>query len=49
MNTHHDGILYLYSLSNPGLAYSRIKAAVWGQPQLARCDDHITLENLSFI
>ena len=45
---HLDGILYLCSPTNPGLAYSSIEAALWGRRQLARCDGHITLENLSF-
>ena len=45
---HRDGILYICSPTNPGLAYHKIEAALWGQRQLARCDGHITLENLSF-
>jgi hypothetical protein len=40
--------LYLYSPTNPGLAYSGIECALWGQRRLVAAERHVILENLSF-
>lgn len=42
------GVLYLYSPTNPGLAYHDIECVLWGQRRLAGGERHIVLENLSF-
>ena len=44
----HDGVLYLYSPTNPGRAYWGIEVALWGQRKLVGGQHHIVLENLSF-
>lgn len=43
-----DGSLYLFSPTNPGLAYASIECALWGRRQLVSGQRHFTLENLSF-
>jgi len=40
--------LYLYSPTNPGLAYSSIECALWGQRLMVSGQHDIILENLSF-
>ena len=43
-----DGVLYLCSPTNPGLTYSGIECALWGQRRLAGGQHDIVLENLCF-
>ncbi len=43
-----DETLYLYSPVNPGLAYSSIECALWGQRLMVSGQHDIILENLSF-
>jgi predicted outer membrane repeat protein len=43
-----DGVLYLCSPKNPGLAYQDVECALWGQRRLVGGRRHIVIENLSF-
>lgn len=47
-DSHQDGILYLCSPDNPGMAYTSIECALWRQRRLVNGQRHIILENLSF-
>lgn len=42
------GVLYLFSLCNPGLYYSDIELALWGERRLAGGQSHVILKDLSF-
>jgi predicted outer membrane repeat protein len=41
-------ILYLFSSSNPGLYYSSIECALWGNRKMVGGQHHIVIENLVF-
>ncbi|MDD5708105.1 MAG: hypothetical protein PHR35_19480 [Kiritimatiellae bacterium] len=43
-----DGVLYLYSPVNPGLAYSSIECVLWGERRLVDGRSHLVIENLCF-
>jgi hypothetical protein len=45
---NQEEVLYLCSPINPGLAYSSIECALWGQRRLAGGQHDVVLENLSF-
>lgn len=42
-----NGVLYLHSTSNPGLAYVSIECVLWGERRMVG-GSHVILENLSF-
>jgi len=41
-------ILYLFSISNPGIFYSSIECALWGSRKMASGQHYIIIENLVF-
>jgi len=47
-HSQRDGVLYLYSKINPGLAYKVIECVLWGERKLVGGQSNIILENLSF-
>jgi predicted outer membrane repeat protein len=43
-----EGVLYLFSLGNPGRIYREIECALWGERRLVGARRHVVLDGLSF-